>query len=370
MPLKKNDFKYYFGKYPKNNLNDLIFSSCVSLERKLESLNIDKLKISDYNKRYFGGHISTKNSRLLNLTKYAYVISYATSQLCKVPSEITFLDYGGGHGTMSLLAKEMGIKKVIYCDIYEQSCIDAREIGKALEIEADEYIFGDINEVISQKRIKNFNIDSAASYDVIEHIYDVKDFLSKNQFLSDSKLSVFHASAANIKNPRINHNLRQLHKNMENYDRNFDSGRKSTDTRKALKKLRKQIIEENFSNFSKSEINKLVKLSRGLIKDEMIEKIKLYEVTNKYFSEIDDPTNTCDPLTGNWFEQLLDQDFLINSLNMNGFQSKIIPGFYDSPKNSFKSILKKCLNLIIFLNLNNGPIFSPYFGILGLKKND
>ena len=101
-----------------------ILAAAHRLEEKLRDLNIDELNLSDYNTRYLGSLIATSSDRKANLTKYAYlimnVVNSCESDLC----ELVFLDHGGGHGLMSLLAVEAGFRSVVYNDD-EASCTDA-----------------------------------------------------------------------------------------------------------------------------------------------------------------------------------------------------------------------------------------------------
>lgn len=107
------------------------------------------MKISEYNQRYLGSLISTKTSRRAHLTKYAYLISNVINGYESDLSDLVFLDHGGGHGLMTLLAIEADFKSVIYNDIFEQSCIDASLVGSALGLKAEHYICGEVDEVIN-----------------------------------------------------------------------------------------------------------------------------------------------------------------------------------------------------------------------------
>ena len=106
----KENYFYKFAKYPSNNLQKLeINHASRALDEKLKKLKLNTLNLSDYNKRYFGNHISTSGARKLNLTKYSYVLNWSLSDRVKEKEETIFVDFGGGHGMMSLLAKQYGI---------------------------------------------------------------------------------------------------------------------------------------------------------------------------------------------------------------------------------------------------------------------
>lgn len=365
----KSSFLYKFGKYPNNNEVVLgVIEAAERLSKKVEKLNINKLSISEYNKRYFGGHIKNKQARLLNLTKYAYVLSWALNKVDKPKEKITFLDHGGGHGMLSLLAKEYGIGTVIHEDIYPVSCEDAKKIATELNLLADHYIPGDIYHLMKYFKDKNINCDCIANYDVIEHIYEIDDFLSKLNSLSSNDISIFFATSANGLNPRINFKLKKMHRYFETKNRKYRFGRKPTDTTKALLDLRKEIILKVAPKLSGDEISKLSNLTRGLIKPEIEKAVKNYCKNHELPKPIPHPTNTCDPFTGNWFEHIMNPFDLSNSLKKYGFESDVLCGFYDQPPNIFKKIVKLTLNIIIRLAGKFGLYFAPYYALCARSK--
>jgi hypothetical protein len=58
------------------------------------------------------------------------------------------VDYGGGLGLMSMLARRLGVGRVIYNDIYPASCRDAELIARQLGIPANDYVTGHIESVV------------------------------------------------------------------------------------------------------------------------------------------------------------------------------------------------------------------------------
>ena len=361
-------YLYKFGIYPDNpQLVKGITKAASVLDKKLESFDLNKLKISTYNKRYFGGYIESHEKRQLSLTKYSYILSWALTHIDKPKGELTFLDYGGGHGILSLLAKQYGIGTVIHNDIYPISSNDARSIGQELGIIANHYITGDIDDILEFSQQKNLNIDVMASYDVIEHIYDIDNFLSKLHLLSQDRMSMFHASAANEQNLRIKRSIRAMQKEFELTDRKLKYGRKPTDTTRALVVLRREIIESYAPELSSEEINLISRLTRGLIEEGIKESVDVYLNTGILPSELEHPTNTCDPLTGNWFEHFMDPNKLVNELNKTGFKTKIICGFYDKPKNLIKRLIKTILNIAIRVMGKHGLYFAPYYALSARK---
>lgn len=127
---------------------------------------------------------------------------------------------------------------------------------------------------------------------------------------------------------------------------------------------------------SNSEVDFLAKNTRGLLKDK-IEQQAIYYSRNKELLYVNPyKTNTCDPLTGNWFENLINQEQLKTILfNLNYRNSTITNGYYDRlsiNESKFKLLIKYFLNISISLLNKNGIFISPFYCLLtntnGLKK--
>jgi 2-polyprenyl-3-methyl-5-hydroxy-6-metoxy-1,4-benzoquinol methylase len=364
------NFYYRFGKYPANqSLVQGITHAASKLDKKLELLELDKLVISEYNHRYFGGYIHTSGSRLLNLTKYAYVLAWALAYLDKPMQDAVFLDHGAGHGMMSLLAEEYGIGTVIHSDIYPVSCADAKIIAEALENPADYYLPGNIDDVLEFCKKNELSCDSVANYDVIEHIYNIDAFLQKVGQLSDGQMSIFFASAANERNPRINKQLMTMHQAFESNDREVKKGRKPTDATRAIAELRKEIIAKYAPELPDVKVADLARLTRGLVEEDIKKQVDLYILKGLMPPSPPHPTNTCDPFTGNWFERLMDPDDLVKILQNAGFQTSLKCGYYDQPRNLLKRMAKLFLNMLIRLSGSGrrGLVFAPYFALSARK---
>ena len=361
-------YLYRFAKYPdKLELVENITITASNLETKLKMIDFYTLNISEYNTRYFGDYIKTEEKRTLNLQKYCYILSWVLAGLDKPKEEIVFLDHGGGHGMMSLLAKEYGVGRVIHNDIYPVSCEDAQEIAKSLNLEADIYIPGVIDDVIQYLNKNEVECDAVASYDVIEHIYDIDDFLKKLHLLSSDTMSIFMGSAANERNPFINHQLKSMHREFEYNDRAPKYGRKPTDATRAIIELRKEIIAQYSKKLSVDAIEKLAKLTRGLVVKDIHVVVDEYHKTSVYPQAPMHPTNTCDPYTGNWFEHLLNPDELVKTLDSTGFNAKVVCGYYNSPKKNTIRIIKYILNFSIRTLGKKGLFFAPYFALMAVK---
>lgn len=137
-------FKYISFEKRYNLSHDilkLIDDATVSFASDFAKLNIDKLLISDYNKHYLKRYQDNLDYFLF---QYVQLIITVFENLNKPINEACFVDYGGGTGILSLLAKYVGFKDVVYIDIYDVSCSDAKAISKEFSVNISEFIIGDI----------------------------------------------------------------------------------------------------------------------------------------------------------------------------------------------------------------------------------
>ena len=329
---------------------------------KLNYLKIRKLDISNYNKRYFGNKMRNLQ-KVLQLYSYILAISLKKS---KIPlSDFIFLDYGGGSGMLSLLAKELGVGTVIYNDIYNVSCHDAEIIAGLIGNKADYYVHGDIDDVLGFLKINNLDCNAVGSYDVIEHIYDIKYYFRKIVLLSKSSLKICLSSGANTFNPLIRRKIIKKQLEAEYFDREKIWGHKERDDLKSYLKIRKEMICDYLQvlnkQLSEKKISQLAANTRGLIRADIKKYVDEYLKKETYPPVLDHPTNTCDPYTGNWAESLMNPFYLATILKTLGFQVKILNGFYGNSKNAAKTILGKILNIIINISKKQGIRFAPFF---------
>jgi ubiquinone/menaquinone biosynthesis C-methylase UbiE len=335
------------------------------LYHKLEGIDLETLDVSDYNKRYFGLLLNNLKS---NLQKYAYILVWSITKTDIPLNKFVFLDYGGGSGMLSLLAKECNIGTVIYNDIYSVSAKDAESIGKAIGNRADHYVIGDINEVIDFLKEKSINCNAIANYDVIEHIYDIEEFLGKMHLISDSNLRVFFSSGANPYNPVIKRKLVKNHYKCEFFDREHSFGRKERDPLKSYSTIRKEMIKSLNPDLSDDDVAYLCTATKGMIEYDIKKVVNEYLTSGTVTLKQKFPkysTNTCDPYTGNWAEHLMDVYQLQNILRSNNFQADIWRGYYGDSNTLLKCLAARSLNLLIKNTGRYGLAFSPFFTLYG-----
>ena len=348
------------------------------LYNKLRTLDPSVLEISGYGKWYLRVHL--ENIRAV-IERYSYLLLLCLEPYGNVDiGSFKFLDYGGGIGIMSLLAKEIGIGTVIYNDINDVICKDAQQIAKLIENEADFYINGDIDDTVTYLKDNKIYVHAAASYDVIEHIYDINYYFRKLPEVSTGKLVIVMASAANSYNILVKKNLMRHHINSETKDR---EKRFEEDDPRSFQSMRREIISDyarqNDLKLSHPELETLVLNTRGFRTQEICLSVADYVTAGKLPQPPDHPTNTCDPHDSGWEDQLLDHyrlNELIDIVCKNGFKANLIAGFYyskktDSPQRKLiKFFMNKIIYLTKFLSARShlSLRISPFFIIYGIRE--
>ena len=163
--------KYNFPFVKKNSSKSFIYAiekGAHRLIKKLVELDIQQLPISEYNRQYIKSFLKSPIGHIQKV--FIFALSRIRSCNARL-RDLTVIDYGGGSGIMSLLAKEMGIGKVIYNDIYDVSCDDIEITAKKLDLKLDHIVCGGIECLISHIQEHDLRVDAIVSYDVIEHIY-------------------------------------------------------------------------------------------------------------------------------------------------------------------------------------------------------
>lgn len=350
-------------------LEQLIDSGAQRLFDKLMAIDVSTLQISDYNKRYLGTYMVNLTG---SLQRYASILQHSLYNIRKPTSQIVFIDYGGGSGLLSLLAKEIGIGTVIYVDIYEQSCIDARIVAETLGIPADYYVTGDIDDLLEFLKQNDLQVDAIASYDVIEHIYDIESFFQKLTLIPATSLVIFMVSSANGFNPYIKRQLTEIHHKSEFVNRQEVYGHKKRDSLRAFAEIRRDIIVEyakkNGMVLTNEVIDALVKGTRGMVKTDIEIAVNNY-LSSGYLPKPSHPTNTCDPYTGNWAERLLNPFQASDILERSGFTVKVVAGYYSSTT-GVKNIVFNLLNRIIAHGGRLSFIVAPSYGIYACRSRD
>lgn len=353
--------KYFYLALQSESQSDLKTSielAASRLEVKLRAADFSSLNISDYSRRYLQAHLRKLR---WSLQKYAYLLYLAINEHPVALSEIVFVDYGGGTGLQSLMAKELGVGTVVYNDIYDISCHDARIIGEEVNCPADHYVHGGIKELTNFFDSQHLVCHSIASYDVIEHIYSIEEFIQTLAKLCGGTSKVVLASGANPQNPFIKAILTRQHHSMEYENRQKLWGHKERDTHRAFLIIRQEIIAELAPELRLEEVEHLAQATRGLNAEDIEICIKEY-LDNGVISYLPDhSTNTCDPYTGNWAERLMDTDYLRSIFSQQGFDIEILNGYYGEHPNIPVRLIGRALNEIMVRIPRHSLRLAPYY---------
>lgn len=334
---------YKYAQFPDDHaLVQRIATAADGLYEKLAALDPDRLDLSDYNRKYLARY---QRKLCINIQKFAYVLVWSLAGSSKRLERTVLLEYGGGSGILSLLAKECGIGTVIYNDIYDVSCIDAETIGQATGNRADHYVCGDIDDVADSLKRNSISCDAIVSSDVIEHIHNIEVF---------------------FKNPVMRRLLIKQQKQVEYEDREYSSGHKKRDSLKSYLSIRRDIIRDCSDGLlSNDEVEKLARMTRGMIDPLIRSTVFTYLESKELPPAIGHPTNTCDPKTGNWADRLVDPSELMAELSRMGFNVEMQAGRYGRPNGLVRQIVAGILDLVITLSRRPNLVLAPYFLIHG-----
>jgi 2-polyprenyl-3-methyl-5-hydroxy-6-metoxy-1,4-benzoquinol methylase len=361
-------------KYIYNNIKSRIDSQLLSrinsaadsLQKKLTQLDVRRLNISEYNQKYLG----TKLIRLTgHLQIHTYLLALALSDYQLPLKDFIIVDYGGGSGILSLLAKELGVGRVIYNDIYDVSCNDIKILAKETNLHIDDIVCGDIDDLITYLNKQSVSIQTICSNNVIEHIYDIEGYLKKLHLLSDSPFRIVFSSTANIKNLLIRKRLKKIHLEQEYQDSAEQWGHKERDSLKSFFKIRKEVITNYDPTLDLQAVEKIAVLTRGLIMQDIEKHIDEYKKNGSISYTPDHPTNTCDPYTGNWAEHLINLEWLKEVLRGEGFfNARVLCGYYGYSSDIFRRNLKGILNSLIQVLGRHGLWLAPYYVVFGNRQ--
>jgi 2-polyprenyl-3-methyl-5-hydroxy-6-metoxy-1,4-benzoquinol methylase len=341
-------------------------TAAARVEQAIRTLDLDSLPISEYSRRYLGDYLRDLRGVLQH---HAHLLRLALAQYGDDPLPGTLVDYGGGLGILTWLAKALGIPTVLYSDIDAITCRDAAVLGERLGLVADTYIQGEIGDLVRAVKDSSRSVDVVVSFNVIEHIYDLPAFLRQVGDLGVGRMVVAHATAANGQNPWIRASLAAMQRQVELTDRVPTQEHKQRDSTRAYSALRAEIIRDRAPTLSPEKVVELACRTRGLRKEDIEAAVDAFVHSAILPALPTHPTNTCDPLTGNWAEHLLGPKQLTADLAAAGFTATaVLPGYYAGSSRPLKSAIAGCLNLLIQLARNHGLRFAPYYILTGARN--
>jgi len=322
------------------------------LYQKLTVLDINDCGIDDFGKYYFTSHHAGKRL-YFSIQSSAAIIYQSVKKSNKAISEISFIDYGAGLGTLFLLAGLTGFKKVYFNDYFPHWADYAKIICKKLNIKVDDFISGDIDAVIEYCKEHNTFIDIIASRNVVEHIYNLRSFYTK-LFQSGITTICYATTTANFHNPAMRLKHHWYHNKIE----------KAT-----YKKQREEKIKTLVPGIDETGLKNLVKHTRGKAFDDFKYTIECYFKNQPIPSVEFLATNTCDCENGVWAENLITKQNYFDIIQSSGFAATYTAGFWDTHyNNSAVNLFTRFLNWLIKVSGKNGIWFAPFVNVVACKQ--
>ena len=331
------------------------------LYKKLLSVDLRSLDVSDYFRLYLQSHLK---HAVPSLQLYSHLLFLSLRGIVE-SSDVGFVDYGGGTGLLSLLAREAGVPNVTYNDIYDVSCQDARTLAVKVGLEADDYVLGDLEDLTSYLRGRSVQCRTVASFDVIEHVYDIESFLRAVPSISSGPLRVVFASTANTFNPLLSWMLSKKQRAAETLDRPLTAGHKLRDTTRAYRSVREELIRQHAPTLTLEEVGHLGAVTRGLMKGDIEVAVDRFVATGESPAELVHRTNTCDPYTGNWCEHLMDPFELAKIMSASGIPTRVRVGYWGSYAERWKRVSMGIVNRAIRVSGAHGLRLAPYYVLYG-----
>lgn len=362
-------FRYIYGNARIDADERVLAAASDAAERllvRLRAVDLGELGISEYNRRYL---TSKLNNPAASFQLYTYLLTLCIRDSDVAASRLTVVDYGGGSGVFSLLAREYGIGTVVYNDIYEVSCEDYAKLARAVGAEADHVVCGEMDALAHHVAAHRLTVDAVCSFDVIEHIYDMEGHIEAYSALP-GQLRLVWGSGAIAANPVIRRSLVKKHHQFEHADRPRVYGHKERDSLRSYASLRRDIISAYDPGLDERTVNRLVSATRGLMKPDIERCVDDFRREGRIARAPDHATNTCDPLTGNWAERLMDLVWLSDLLATHGFETDVLPGYWGGASDALRRTVKSALNLLISNVAALRFRLAPYYVVIADRRRD
>lgn len=295
------------------------------LANRLRQIDYNALPISEYSRRYILRMLPVMD---YYMDIYRRCLGQMIRRSGRKPQDIVMVDYGGGHGFLSCMAKEQGIGKVVYIDFNSLACNTVKAITGELGIGPDIVLHGDaetLREWCEQTQTKPHML---LGMDVIEHIYSLPDFFA-HLFAINPAMDMLFTTGSTPFNPHVMKRLRQVMVSDENGPNGFYE-------------QRRHHIQHSYRHFTKAELDYWAANTRGLNYDDT-----LLAVESHRPNILADPYNTCDPATGSWTERILPMAEYQALVAPYGAGATVGNGFYNTHRTGAKGLVSRILNLVI-----------------------
>lgn len=313
---------------------------------QLRHINYQQLAISDYSRSYILRMLPNLD---YYLDIYGRCLDRMSASAGKPLAELAMVDYGGGHGFLSCLAKWRGVGRVIYIDYNPQAVEAVKAVSAALGFGPDVILQGDAAALLEYVRVSDCKPDALLGMDVIEHIYRLPDFFAQLHAVNPDLQMIFTTGSTPF-NPFV---VKRLHRVMllDEQGRGGEPG---------FCDSRRQAIAQRFPQMSDPDLDAWAACTRGLTYADVI-----LAVERQVPNTLTDSYNTCDPATGSWTERILplaDYQALTASF---GWKVEVHNGFYNTYRDGVKALLSRLLNSM--LRTGRCRCLSPFI-ILTINK--
>jgi 2-polyprenyl-3-methyl-5-hydroxy-6-metoxy-1,4-benzoquinol methylase len=319
------------------------FSSHIPLFLKqLNEVEVDAISKDEYVKKYLQ-HLIDHGHYFVTI--YSKVLEKGVANAQKKVADIQLLDYGAGVGLLGIFASYCGFKKVSINEM------DAAFLAAAVKL-SDHF---NRKEIVFIPGSLASDFDSAlwckpdllVATDVIEHVYDLDDFVSCCVSIN-REMSMVFTTGSNPANFWKVSRLQKLQRRDEwegNPGDNEDA--LAGYGHEAYRSMRKKIIQAFATSLSEKEIENLVDKTRGLIKKDIHDVVTAYFKTGVLPPKSNDLYNTCNPETGSWTERILSFEAYDLIFNKHHQSVRFESGFYNTDKKGLKKAIALFANILL-----------------------
>lgn len=320
------------------------------LADQLHAIDYTLLPISDYNKEY----LKRQEKAYLYYTRICgHCLATSFTTLLHPDRAFTLVDYGGGTGLLSMMAKKIGVERVIYIDLNPQSVETVKVMKEQTGLGPDVILEGDSDTLAAWCAEQKIKPDLLIGLDVIEHVYNLEKFFADLTGIN-KQMEMKFTTASNPLNVR---KKRKLQKLMAEYEKGGNASPNYYE-------LRKEYLAQVNPGYSPEELEKVATATRGLTFDD-IHKILYQGRMSREQAEalpcFKDPYNTCDPRNGNWMERILPLKEYEDLLKSCQYSLELGNGFYNADrKNPLTSLATKLINYFIMRANIYGLLVAPF----------
>ena len=314
-------------------------ASCAA---RLQAIDYNALPISDYNKRYIR---AIRPAMEYYLEIFARCLGHGLRATGLEPSNISLVDYGGGSGFLSILAKEAGFGQVIYIDLNPLSVETIRVLKRQTGTGPDIILEGSAETLLAYCRVHGISPHLLIATDLIEHVYDPAAFFDTLCSINH-RMQLIFTTASTPFNPIVK---RRLHRFMDGCESGVAVSPNYLSRREAF-------IRRHSPEFTPGQIVQWSRCTRGLIYEDIRKAI-----ATGCLPRPADPHNTCDPATGNCTERILPIRDYRSFLSPHGYTLSVGKGFYNTHRRHLPiALCCRFLNALIRYSGRLGLLFSPF----------